>query len=410
MQKDVAVSLLLQRFPLHTLFFKGDVIVMKLIISRIKQSPLLSGLLIFGLVTSILLISVGTSFVANLFYGQKAKDDAAPPNGELYSISFSNLEDGDNLPINQLFSQIDEKTGLFVNYLMFHIDGTEVNSYRQASGEYFLDENVWHFPIVKGDYYTADDVKNGNKVVLIGSSLEKYTYEKNDKEYIKIEGDEYCVVGIIGFENQASPWDGRIVMPYTALPQSYFDAALKKQHEAISFIIYNEDGDYSGAEDYITNQGEKIFSDFNLEDVGPIVSDNVLKLVATNPDNLIIVALVGYIITVIYAINITVFWMEKRKYEISVRKAFGFTNGSIMKMIFSEMTGFAFIAFVIAVLLQLVLNFIIGSMVDYTLKIYLSNLAVGLIVVFITAIVTSIVPVIKAIKVQPAEALKRKKG
>ncbi|MGN0550841.1 MAG: ABC transporter permease [Acutalibacteraceae bacterium] len=383
---------------------------MKLIISRIKQSPLLSGLLIFGLVTSILLISVGTSFVANLFYGHKAKDDAAPPNGELYSISFSDLKDSDNLPINQLFSQIDEKTGLFVNYLMFHIDGTEVNSYRKASGEYFLDENVWHFPIVKGDYYTADDVKNGNKVVLIGSSLEKYTYEKNDKEYIKIEGDEYCVVGIIGFENQASPWDGRIVMPYTALPQSYFDVTLKKQHETISFIIYNEDGDYSGAEDYITNQGEKIFSDFNLEDVGPIVSDNVLKLVATNPDNLIIVALVGYIITVIYAINITVFWMEKRKYEISVRKAFGFTNGSIMKMIFSEMTGFAFIAFVFAVLLQLVLNFIIGSMVDYTLKIYLSNLAVGLIVVFITAIVTSIVPVIKAIKVQPAEALKRKKG
>lgn len=383
---------------------------MKLIISRIKQSPLLSGLLIFGLVTSILLISVGTSFVSNLFYGQRAKDDAAPPNGELYSISFSDFKDSDNLPINQLFSQMDEKTGLFVNYLMFHIDGTEVNSYRQASGEYFLDENVWHFPIVKGDYYTVDDVKNGNKVVLIGSSLKKYTYEKNDKEYIKIEGEEYCVVGIIGFENQASPWDGRIVMPYTALPQNYFDVALKKQHEALSFIIYNEDGDYSVAEDYITNQGTKIFSDFYLEDVGPIVSDNVLKLVATNPDNLIIVALVGYIITVIFAINITVFWVEKRKYEISVRKAFGFTNGSIMKMIFSEMTGFAFIAFVIAVLLQLMLNFIIGSMVDYTLKIYLSNLAVGLIVVFITAIFTSILPVIKAIKVQPAEALKRKKG
>lgn len=59
---------------------------MKLIMSRIKNSPLLSCLLVFGLVTSILLISIGTSFVSSLFYGEKTIDNNVPPNGEVYSI------------------------------------------------------------------------------------------------------------------------------------------------------------------------------------------------------------------------------------------------------------------------------------------------------------------------------------
>lgn len=59
---------------------------MKLIMSRIKNSPLLSCLLVFGLVTSILLISIGTSFVSSLFYGEKTIDNNAPPNGEVYAL------------------------------------------------------------------------------------------------------------------------------------------------------------------------------------------------------------------------------------------------------------------------------------------------------------------------------------
>lgn len=210
---------------------------MKLIMSRIKNSPLLSCLLVFGLVTSILLISIGTSFVTNLIYAQKAKDNNSPPNAEVYSISYSKINNAHNQVMYNLFSNINNDTGLFINYLMFHVDGADVNSYSQCSGEIFTDDKVWHIPLAKGNYYSSSDIAKGNKVILIGSSLEKYTYKKGKDILIKVEGDEYRVVGVIGFSNQSSEWDQRMAMPCTSLPQKYLKKNLKKDRDPITFVI-----------------------------------------------------------------------------------------------------------------------------------------------------------------------------
>lgn len=384
---------------------------MKLIMSRIKNSPLLSCLLVFGLVTSILLISIGTSFVSSLFYGEKTIDNNAPPNGEVYALDGNLKKDCNNEIFNRLFSGIDNDTGLYLNNLLLHIDGSEVNSYYSASAEYFKNNDLWHYPLVSGKYFTADDVKNGNKVVLIGSSLDEYSYKKNNEKYIKIE-EEYRVVGTIGFANQKSRWDGRIIMPCTSLPKNYFEEFNDNKYLGISFIMYSNLGDYLKSEEFIKSQGKSILKDFSFEDLGQIQSnsDQVLSLAAENPDKILLIAAIGYLVTLVFAINITIFWIEKRKYEISVRKAFGFTNGSIMKMIFIEMIGFAIISFVIAIIMQFVLSVVVGSIANYTLQLYLPNLVIGLVVVLVTALVTTLIPVIKAIKVEPAEALKAKEG
>lgn len=385
---------------------------MKLIMSRIKNSPLLSCLLVFGLVTSMLLISIGTSFVSSLFYGEKTIDNNAPPNGEVYALDGNLKKDCNNEIFNRLFSGIDNDTGLYLNNLLLHIDGSEVNSYYSASAEYFKNNDLWHYPLVSGKYFTADDVKNGNKVVLIGSSLDEYSYKKNNEKYIKIEEEEYRVVGTIGFANQKSRWDGRIIMPCTSLPKNYFEEFNDNKYLGISFIMYSNLGDYLKSEEFIKSQGKSILKDFSFEDLGQIQSnsDQVLSLAAENPDKILLIAAIGYLVTLVFAINITIFWIEKRKYEISVRKAFGFTNCSIMKMIFTEMIGFAIISFIIAIIMQFVLSVVVGSIADYTLQLYLPNLVIGLVVVLVTALVTTLIPVIKAIKVEPAEALKAKEG
>lgn len=383
---------------------------MKLIVSRIKNSPLLSCLLVFGLVTSILLISIGTSFVSSLFYGQKIKNENLPPNGEGYSLSGEFKNDFDYDVFNKLFSNIDNDAGLFVNDLLFHIEGSGVNVYNKVSGEYFKNSDVWHYPLVSGKYFTADDVRNGNKVILIGSELDEYSYKRNNLKYIKVEGEEYQVLGIIGFKDQSSDWDGRMIMPCTSFPKEFYKEYVKHKYLSISFIMYNNSGNLKNTESSIKSQGEKLFKKVYFDDLGHIQTGDVLALLIANPDQILQIALIGYIVTLIFAINITVFWIEKRKYEISVRKAFGFTNGSIMKMIFMEMIGFAIVSFLIAIILQVVLNLLVGSIANYTLKLYLPNLVIGLVVVLLTALITTLIPAIKAIRVQPAEALKDKKG
>lgn len=383
---------------------------MKTLLIRIKQSPLLSALLIFGLVTSILLISLGTSFVSNLYYSDKAKSQYNPQKAKVYDITYSALKSSDSSVMNKLFSKIDNDTGLFINNLLLHTDASEVNAYNKVSGEYFTNNNVWHYPLISGSYYTAEDVKKGNKVVVLGSNLLKRAYERNGNKYIEIEEEEYLIKGVIGIPNEKSSWDNRIIMPCTSMPKNYFENNLQRDLEDISFVIYNEKGEYSQDIKQINAEGKKLFDNFTLDYLGELQDDNSLKIVVENPDFLLFVALIGYIITIIFAINITVFWIEKRKYEISVRKAFGFTNGSIMKMIFKEMIGFAIISFIIAIIVQFLLGLIVGSIANYTLKLYLPNLVIGLFVVLVTALVTTLIPAIKAIKVEPAEALKSKEG
>lgn len=383
---------------------------MKSLLIRIKQSPLLSALLIFGLVTSILLISLGTSFVSNLYYSDKAKNQYNPKKAKVYDITYSALKSSDSSVMNKLFSKVDNDTGLFINDLLLHTNASEVNVYNKVSGEYFTNNNVWHYPLISGSYYTAEDVKKGNKVVVLGSKLLKEAYERNGNKYIEIEGEEYLIKGVIGIPDEKSSWDNRIIMPCTSMPKNYFKNNLQRDLEDISFVIYNEKGEYSQDIKEINNEGKKLFDNFTLDYLGELQDDNSLKIVVENPDFLLFVALIGYIITIIFAINITVFWIEKRKYEISVRKAFGFTNGSIMKMIFKEMIGFAIISFAIAIIVQFLLGLAVGSIANYTLKLYLPNLVIGLFVVLVTALVTTLIPAIKAIKVEPAEALKSKEG
>ena len=383
---------------------------MKSLLIRIKQSPLLSALLIFGLVTSILLISLGTSFVSNLYYSDKAKNQYNPKKAKVYDITYSALKSSDSSVMNKLFSKVDNDTGLFINDLLLHTDASEVNVYNKVSGEYFTNNNVWHYPLISGSYYTADDVKKGNKVVVLGSKLLKEAYERNGNKYIEIEEEEYLIKGVIGIPDEKSSWDNRIIMPCTSMPKNYFENNLQRDLEDISFVIYNEKGEYSQDIKQINAEGKKLFDNFSLDYLGELQDDNSLKVVVENPDFLLFVALIGYIITIIFAINITVFWIEKRKYEISVRKAFGFTNGSIMKMIFKEMIGFAIISFAIAIIVQFLLGLAVGSIANYTLKLYLPNLVIGLFVVLVTALVTTLIPAIKAIKVEPAEALKSKEG
>ena len=383
---------------------------MKSLLIRIKQSPLLSALLIFGLVTSILLISLGTSFVSNLYYSDKAKNQYNPKKAKVYDITYSALKSSDSSVMNKLFSKVNNDTGLFINDLLLHTNASEVNVYNKVSAEYFTNNNVWHYPLISGSYYTAEDVKKGNKVVVLGSKLLKEAYERNGNKYIEIEEEEYLIKGVIGITDEKSSWDNRIIMPCTSMPKNYFKNNLQRDLEDISFVIYNEKGEYSQDIKQINTEGKKLFDNFTLDYLGELQDDNSLKVVVENPDFLLFVALIGYIITIIFAINITVFWIEKRKYEISVRKAFGFANGSIMKMIFKEMIGFAIISFAIAIIVQFLLGLAVGSIANYTLKLYLPNLVIGLFVVLVTALVTTLIPAIKAIKVEPAEALKSKEG
>ena len=370
---------------------------------RIMNTPLTSAFLVIGLVLSMLTISVGVSFIAEHMKAQYDKENAQPPNGQQYDLMWSDVNEFNS--IEDIFSGIRQHTGVIINGLMVHIDESQVNTYSSVSAEWFTQDEGWHYPLSEGRYYTKDEVASGKKVVLVGKYYKEYIYEENGNEYIDIENEKYQVLGIVGFGEQMSLWDSRVFMPCTSLPQSIMDECFI--YCDINYILYNYDGSFVSDEEKIQENAENMFDGSDIAYLGEIQSGNMMEDLMNSQDMIYTIAIVGYLVSLVYAINIVVFWMEKRKREIGIRKALGYTNRDITKLLLAEMLGFSVISFVMAILIQFVLKIFMGSLAGYTLQIYVANIVIGLIMILLTAVVTSILPVRKMLKIQPVEALKK---
>ena len=380
----------------------------KMVFHRMREEKLTAFLLMFGLTLSILLISVGTSFVAECLGATDTKLKEMPPNSVLYMMERSTERGFQAEDFNELFKGLSNTSGIIVNGLMFHVNGSEINSFASVSAEWFADDAGWHYPVAEGRYFTSEEIQRKKKVIMIGSGYKDCAWKKNGKEYVTIKGEDYQVIGIVGFQNQRSVWDYRLFMPCTALPEEYIQEISAVGQENISFILYAENSNPEKDVENIEKNGKKLYRDFSLTYIGEAQVENVMSNIIASQDNIFLVAVIGYVVTVLFAINIVVLWSEKRRYEMIVRKSFGYTNSMIARMILGEILGVAFISSLLSVAIQEILSVVVGQIAEYTLEIYWQNILVGIVVVFLTAILTTIWPVIKISRIQPAAGIQEK--
>lgn len=77
----------------------------------------------------------------------------------------------------------------------------------QKNGEYiikaiYFNQYYVNFPMKSGRFFRKGDLTVNNKVAVIGKNLEAETYQKSDDSYILIEGQEYKVIGVIGYDEE----------------------------------------------------------------------------------------------------------------------------------------------------------------------------------------------------------------
>lgn len=379
--------------------------IFKLTVRRIRQTPATALFFVIGITFSMLIVSIGIGFVTEHLKSQQAKEDAMPPNGESFGFYLAKgNQHFDYEKIPGFLKGLASDSGVIFNALMMHPDEAEANVFSPVSAEWFPDGAVWHYPVVEGRYYTAEEVERGAKVVMLGSTLQNLTYRKNGKQYIDIEGETYEAIGRVGLPDQYSLWDNRIFMPFTSLPEnSRRDYNVSSR---LDFIVYNSRGVVAEESQKILKNVKVQYPDAEIESYGALGVDDVMQNVRNSMDPIFLTAFLGYVVALIYGINIVVFWMEKRRYEIGVRKAFGYTNRTISRLIFSEMLGLSLLAFLLSLLIQGITGAVVERVSDYILKLYLPNILLGLALVLLTTFLISLWPAIRALKIQPAEALK----
>lgn len=258
------------------------------------------------------------------------------------------------------------------------------------------DENL---PLISGRYINEEELGNGDMVVLLGRERAKDAYELNGERYFKIFGEEYRVIGIIG--TQSSVLFDYKVLVYENCLGSYISDSLKlNTMYGYSMVLESNEVDTGNVynryikEEYgtMTEEG-KSFNDGTAEPV-------------YNEERFCIIIYIFCFVCIAVTIK---FWMDQRIREIQLCRACGFTNGKIIKRIAVPLGCLCILSVLISALLVIILNFVMGSIVDEYRLGFSVNIVIPYIMVFCIALIcVCVIPVTRMLKLSIAKVLNDK--
>lgn len=111
-----------------------------------------------------------------------------------------------------------------------------------------------------------------------------------------------------------------------------------------------------------------------------------------------------YLFAVINVTIVSYYWINVRKRELAIRKAFGQTNMEIILMLIKEFFLIIGIAAIIAALVQITIQICRGTMQFGLDSVRMMFMYLGM--VFIASIISGILPVKYILKIHPAEGVK----
>lgn len=370
------------------------------LLRQIKKHPIGISILILGYIVSILIMSISTSNIVqikqiNLLKSREISQNCLNVNANINkSLSFNQYID--------IYKDIDKESHIRFCNISAYIDGVKNNIEYSLVCELFDEVSDWKYPFLEGDYYTHDDIVNCSKVVVIGKDLRQYTNNIDGQVYITINGERYFVKGIIGEKDDVSPWDQNIFMPLTSIPDSCKEQLIKSKY--LDFLIYNHKKDIKDDFKSVIDNMEALNIESKIT-YKKINENGTFNSISQNKE-LSFISILVLLVTLISSINITTYWINKRKKEISIKKALGYTNFSISCTLILEILIINIISSATSLLIQYALNSFNYAILNISLKMTVSNLLNSLIIVFISTIISSSVPLYKSLNMQPIEALK----
>lgn len=369
---------------------------------ELVRHPIGTMFLIIGYTISLLMISIGITNIVKMQEIALARTEGTPQNALVINGQFDS-----EIDFNQflsIFNGINKESNIIFSEITTYIDESKKNELFEINCELFNKIQDWRYPILEGSYYDTEDIKYSNKVILIGKQLNKYTFREHEEKYIKVAGEKYKVLGIIGDKKKSTPWDYQLFMPITSIPKSIKNELIDLKN--VSCTIYNSHistlNDCEIIKKNILKMDDKATITINeLENKQEMIANTF-----GSNDTLIITAFLIFIISIINSTNMTSFWIDERKLEIGIKKAFGFNNYNISFMIFKEIISIIFIASIVSLIIQFGMSVFLTDVFKFSLDISIQNFIVALVCTFISALVSSSIPIYKALKIKPIEALK----
>lgn len=248
------------------------------------------------------------------------------------------------------------------------------------------------------------EVKNGENVISVGRArMSNLTSDDSGDRFITINGTRYKVVGIMGAKN-SNVLDGKLVTYYNCLSSDMKQKILNSK------------------ELWLTVESDS-------EDVYPICKQIKINIVKRNPEiavdgyepnddeqqneeietamaqSGVSVYFLIYFFAIINCVIISEFWIEQRRREIAIRKAFGTSNLRIIGMLFGEMLRISCLAGILCIILQIIFSKIASGIFNIYIEASIANIMTIAVLIIVTSLAVILVPVYKIIKMVPSQAV-----
>ena len=325
-------------------------------------------------------------------------------------ISYANANDFINayqFPLSQVSLSF---TGTRSAEIKYESEKTDPDVLVLGANENFIQNSG--LKINQGREFTVFDVENNNNVCVIANDIvEEFFKDLNPiNKTINIRGHKFKVIGTLDSKKTGfnSSEDNRIIIPIK-LARSIFTNPN---------INYNLSIKVDKKELLDNAKDEAIYTFRNVRKLKPIEKNNfaiessedLANRVASMTKYLYMAAWVISIITIfgssIALMNIMLVTVSERTREIGVRKALGAKRKTISTQFFIETIIVGQMGGIVGIILGLLIGFAVSSAAGFNFTTPWKAMFTAVAISFIVALISSLMPAIKASKLDPIESLR----
>ncbi|HDO26532.1 MAG TPA: FtsX-like permease family protein [Bacteroidetes bacterium] len=267
--------------------------------------------------------------------------------------------------------------------------------------------------IGRGRNFTPDEMKYGNHVTIIGSDNAKALFMNNEDpvgKIISIGAGKYRVIGVLKERGSSLGFTGdRACMVPIANVRQYFSRP--NMNYTISIMV-NDPQMMEPAIGEATGLFRKVRKDRpgDPDSFSIVRSDNVASILISLTGKIQIGAMIIGVITLLGAaiglMNIMLVSVTERTREIGVRKAVGARQRTIRNQFLAEAIVIAQIGGALGIVAGILIGNVVSMFTGSAFIIPWLWIFMGVVVCFIVALLSGIIPANKAARLDPIESLR----
>ncbi len=289
-------------------------------------------------------------------------------------------------------------------------DGNRSSTIYGVSEEYF---KILSRDVALGDFFTADDVKEANKICVIGETIRKELFSGRDPIglQIRINKVPFTVIGLLTEQGQGvmgQDQDDIIIAPYTTIQNRLYGSTEYSMIMA-SASSENTIEDAKIEATILLREAHRLLPD--QEDDFEVTTQLEIQEISGNVMGILTILLgaigsISLIVGGVGIMNIMLVSVTERTREIGTRLAIGARESDILIQFLIEAITLSLVGGLIGVILGILGNQLVYKITNFSIPTSVSSILIGFGFSVFVGIAFGYFPARKAAKLNPIDALR----